>query len=148
MIVFMIAWQFVMDEECITCTWIIFLFTLIIKLSSSCKQSHSTCRDSSIIQIPYSDEVITFDCGVIDPKYRLREIFWYGNLFFFLERPLFVNSRLLGIISFEIVTLLFYVTSTINLRYWLKNELFVKRSLYISIENPLHKQSINAYICL
>ena len=38
------------------------------------------------------------------------------------------------------------VAST-NMRYQLKNQLFVKRSQYIRIENPLHKRSEKASIC-
>ena len=38
------------------------------------------------------------------------------------------------------------VAST-NMRYWLKNQLFVKRSQYIRIENPLHKRSEKACMC-
>ena len=38
------------------------------------------------------------------------------------------------------------VAST-NMRYWLKNQLFVKMSQYIRIENPLHKRSEKACMC-
>ena len=34
-----------------------------------------------------------------------------------------------------------------NMCYYFKNKLFDKRSKYISIKNPLHKQSINACMC-
>ena len=36
---------------------------------------------------------------------------------------------------------------SINARYKAKNQLFVKRSQYISIKNPLHKQSEKASMC-
>ena len=38
------------------------------------------------------------------------------------------------------------VAST-NMRYQLKNQLFVKRSQYIRIENPLHERSEKAWMC-
>ena len=34
-----------------------------------------------------------------------------------------------------------------NARYQLENQLFIKRSQYIRVKNPLHKQSEKAYMC-
>ena len=40
-----------------------------------------------------------------------------------------------------------YTLYNSNAHYYLGNQLFVKRSQYIKIENPLHKQSEKACMC-
>ena len=39
------------------------------------------------------------------------------------------------------------IVASSNARYYLKNHFFVKRSQYIRIQNPLHKQSEKACMC-
>ena len=41
----------------------------------------------------------------------------------------------------------YHIVESSNAHYLLGNQLFVKRSQYIRIENPLHKQSEKAYMC-
>ena len=49
--------------------------------------------------------------------------------------------------SVQVLGLTYRKVASTNMRYWLKEKLFVKRSQYISIENPLHKRFEKACMC-
>ena len=46
-----------------------------------------------------------------------------------------------------VVVVEYHRVASTNTCYWLENQLFVKRSQYVKIKNPLHKQSEKACMC-
>ena len=58
-----------------------------------------------------------------------------------------MEPRLISIYIGNFDEFIYRKVASTNVHYLLENQLFVKRSQYIRVENPLHKQSEKAYMC-